>query len=131
VNSNSQLTTKEWAVLFRLAESTRAHWVLPGLVRQETGWGEINGTKYIKAATGFPEDRSCPTSNRMVGPVAASGSGTTAGGPAWPSDDSRPFAQSATASSTALAPRHSGIGLRLQCPLDASAGERNIMGNNL
>jgi hypothetical protein len=60
VNSSSQVTTNEWAESFRLAESTRAVWVLPGLVLEETGAGEMSGTKYMKEATGFPGDWSRP-----------------------------------------------------------------------
>src|ERR1035438_4073148 len=108
VNSNSQVTTNEWELLFRLAESTRAAWVLPGLVIEETGSGEMSGTKYMKEAKGFPGDWSRPKSNRRVGPATASMGRTTAGGPDWLSPGSRPFAQSTSASSI-LAPPHPAI----------------------
>jgi hypothetical protein len=33
---------------------------LPGLVLEETGSGEMSGTKYMKEAIGFPGDLSRP-----------------------------------------------------------------------
>jgi hypothetical protein len=47
---SAESSDKQLKVPFRLHESTRATWVLPGLVMQETGWGEINGTKYMSFA---------------------------------------------------------------------------------
>lgn len=93
-------------VLFRLAESTRAAWVLLGLVIEETGSGEMSGTKYMKEANGFPGDWLRPNSNRRVGPAKASVGRTSAGGPDWLSAGSRPFPQSASASSTLAPPRY-------------------------
>ena len=78
--------------------------MLPGLVIEETGSGEMSGTKYMKEAIGFPGNWSWPKSNRMVGPVAGSVGRIIDGEPAWPNADSKPFDQSTSASSITLAP---------------------------
>jgi len=103
VNSNSQLTTKALDVPFRLAERTRATWVLPGLVMQETGAGEIKGTKYMKAATEFPGDASWPKSKWIVGPVASSLGGAPPGDAAWLNAGCELLVQSTIPSSSTIA----------------------------
>ena len=92
-----------------MVETTRAACVLPGLVIEDTGSGEMSGTKYMKEAIGFPGNWSWPKSNRMVGPVAASAGGITDGGSVWPNTDSKPFDQSTSASSINLAQHRSSI----------------------
>ena len=47
---------KELEVNRRWAEITRAVCVLSALDTEDTGSGEISGTKYMNAAMGFPTD---------------------------------------------------------------------------
>jgi hypothetical protein len=77
--------------------------VLPGLVIEETGSGEISGAKYMKEAIGFPGKWSRPTSNRMVGPVATPPGKTTAGRSVWLSAGNRLFVQTTSTNSRSLA----------------------------
>ena len=60
VNSNSQVTRKDLAVKDRVADTIRAHCVLPGLLTTETGSSEISGTKYMNSAPGLPGDSPRP-----------------------------------------------------------------------
>ncbi|SPE54750.1 hypothetical protein SBV1_1930068 [Verrucomicrobia bacterium] len=82
VNSKSQVVVNERADCCRVADVRRVCCVLPGLVTAVTGTGEINGTKYMNAATALLELSPEPKSSRSVGPdsfwTAALNSGVSA-----------------------------------------------------
>jgi hypothetical protein len=64
------MAVKEPPDLERLHDNMRTAWVFPGLMQLATGTVEINGTKYMKSATGLAETAmSLEKLRGIVGPL--------------------------------------------------------------